>query len=205
MPFFPSNNQQPSPDPFSVLQQPVCSLFQIPPTPIHHLVYHPISVRCPALLCYSLCLPYTENERNGGQGRRAGRPERRIELVGMTSWYSFSDGEGPTRNGGYVRRVFHVLKPTPPLPNHPSVSATLSARMTMALGSITPAAPTKGDSTPKNCIGSIEKWCARRRRGYWCVSPFLFLSSHFITHRSIQSPNHSSRMLSTAPRIQKSP
>ena len=176
-----------------------------PYSPLTPLVYRPITVRCPALLCYSLRLPYTENERNGGQGRRAVRPERRIELVGMTSRYSFSDGEGPTRNGSYVRCVFHVLKPTPPLPNQPSVSATLSARMTMASGSITPAAPTKGDSAPKNCIGSIKKWCARRRRGYWYISPFLFLSSHFITHLSIQSPNHSSWMLSTAPRIQKSP
>ena len=36
MPFFPSNNQHPSPDLFFAFQQPVYSLFQIPSTPIHH-------------------------------------------------------------------------------------------------------------------------------------------------------------------------
>jgi len=130
---------------------------------------HPCSISGFALLLpsYSLCLPYTKNERNGGQGRRAVRPERRIELVDMTSRYSFSDGEGSTRNGSYIRCVFHVLKPTPPSPTQPSISATLSARMTMASGPITttPAKATKGGSTPENCIGSIKKWCVRRRRG----------------------------------------
>jgi hypothetical protein len=97
-------------------------------------------------------------QRTRGQGRRAVRPERTIELVDVTSRYSSSDGEGPTRNGSCVRCIFHVLKPTPPLPTQPSVSATLSAQMTMASGSITttPATPTKGGSTPKNCIGSIK-------------------------------------------------
>jgi hypothetical protein len=163
MPFFLSNNQHPSPDLFFVLQQPVYSPFQIPSTPIYSpstpLVYRPIPVRCPALLCYSLHLPYTKYKRNGGQGRRAVRPERRIESVDMASRYSFLDGEGPTRNGSCARCVVHVLKPTPPLPTQPSVSATLSAQMTMASGSITttPATPTKGGLTPKNRIS--RKWC----------------------------------------------
>jgi len=85
----------------------------------------------------------------------------------MTSRYSFSGGEGSTRNGSCVRCVFRVLKPTPPLPTQPSVSTTLSARMTMASGSMTTtlAIPTKGGSTPKNRIGSIKKWCVRKGRG----------------------------------------
>ena len=117
MPFFPSINQHPSPDPFFVLRQLVHAPFQIPSTPIHHqlLLFNcPIPVRCPVLLCYYLHLPYTKNERNGGQGERAVLPERRIELVDMTSRYSFSDGKSPTRNGSYVRGIFHVLKSTPP-------------------------------------------------------------------------------------------
>ena len=51
------------------------------------------------------------------------------------------------------------------LPNHWSRRHFLRF-MTMASGSITitPAAPTKGLSTPRNRIGSIKKWCVRRRR-----------------------------------------
>ena len=118
------------------------------------------------------------------------------------------------KNGSYVRCVFHVLKSTPPLPTQPLVSATRSARMPMASGSITttPAAQAKGDSTPKNHIGSIKKWCVRRRGSSSTASEvtgtflhFRFLSSHFITHRSIQPPNRSGRMLPTAPCVQKPP
>ena len=47
-------------------------------------------------------------------GKKSRPPGEGIELVDMTSRYSFSDGESPTRNGSYVRGVFHVLKPTPP-------------------------------------------------------------------------------------------
>lgn len=51
------------------------------------------------------------------------------------------------------------------LPNHWSRRHFLRF-MTMASGSITitPAAPTTGLSTPRNRIGSIKKWCVRRRR-----------------------------------------
>jgi hypothetical protein len=137
--FFPSKNQHPFPDLFFVLQRPVYSPIQIPSTPIHHRL---LLFTVPFLFDVRLCsiapsALHTKNERNGSQGRRAVRPEGRIELVDMTSRYSFSDGEGPTRNGSYVRCVFHVLKPTPPLPTQPSVSETLSARMAMTSSSTT--------------------------------------------------------------------
>jgi len=116
----------------------------------------------------------------------------------MVSRYSFSDGEGLTRNGSYVRCAFYVLKPTPPLPTQPSVSATLSARMVMASGSITttPATPTKGGSTSKSRIGSIRKWCVRRQRGSNSTASevigtflhFRFFSRHNIRGR--QYPAH---------------
>ena len=118
---------------------PTASVFSIPNTihtysPSTPLVFRPIPVRRLVLLCCSLRLPYTKNERNGGQGRRAVCPGRRIELVDMTGRYSFSHVKGPMRNGSCVRYVFHVLKPTPPLPTQPFVSATLSTLHDNGLG-----------------------------------------------------------------------
>ena len=114
----------------------------------------PCSVSGFALL---LPQPSIHKEREKWQSRKKSRPPR--ELVDMTSRYSFSDGEGPTKNDSYVKYVFHVLKSVPPLPTQPSVSATLSARMTMASGSTTttPATTLKGGSMPENRIGSIKK------------------------------------------------
>jgi hypothetical protein len=69
-----------------------------------------------------------------------------MELIDMDSRYSFSDGEGPTKNGRSVtpmsdlssadeRHQHHrVLQPIPPLPTWPSVLAAPSVPVTMALG-----------------------------------------------------------------------
>ena len=140
--------------------------------------YHPhlftIDSSClPSHLCsmsgFALLLlpPSMHKEREEWRSRKKSRPPREEDRVGWHGRYSFSDDEGPTRNGSYVKCVFDILKPTRLLPTQPSVSATLSARMTMASGSITtiPAISTKGGSMPKNSIGSTKKWCVRRQRG----------------------------------------
>ena len=180
MPFFPSNNQPPSPEPLP--RSPSASVFSVPNT-IHTyssstpLVYgsNPRPLSGFGLLPPS---PPIHKERERRRLRKKSRPLREgtIELVDMAGRYSFSDGEGPTRNGrpttpmsnassvDELRQHHHVLEPTPPLPTQPSVSVM---PFVAASGSTTtvPVTPTKGGGTLLSRIGSVKRWGVRRRRG----------------------------------------
>jgi len=182
MPFFPTNIQHPSPEPFP--RSPTASVFSVPNT-IHTyssstgLVYggsHPRPMSGFALLPPSPPI-HKERERRRLRKKSRPRPEGTIELVGMASQYSFSDGEGPTKNGRSATPMsdvsstdeYHrVLEPIPPLPTQPSVLATPSVPVTMASGSTTtttPVTPTKTGATLFGRIGSVKKWGVRSRRG----------------------------------------
>ena len=125
------------------------------------------------------------------------RPEGTIELVGMAGQYSFSDDEGPTKNGRSatpMSDVFStdeynhcVLEPIPPLPTQPSVLATPSVPVTIALGSTTtttPAMPTKGGANLFSHIGSVKKWGVRRQRGTSSTPSEVIGRFLFIFHSS---------------------
>ena len=204
MPFFPTSVQHPSPEPFP--RSPTASVFSVPNT-IHTyssstaLVYggsHPRPMSGFALLPPSPPI-HKERERRRLRKKSRPRPEGMIELVGMASQYSFSDGEGPTKNGRSATPMsdvsstdeYHnhhrVLEPIPPLPTQPSVSATPSVPVTVASGSTTtttPATPTKGGATLFSHIGSVKKWGVMRRRGTSStpsevIGGFLFISNFF--------------------------
>jgi serine/arginine repetitive matrix protein 2 len=182
MPFFPSNNQHPSPEPFP--RSPTASVFSVPNTIYTYssstpLVYgsYPRPMSSLALLPPS---PPIHKERERRRLRKKSRPLREgtIELVDMAGRYSFSDGEGSARNARSAtpsdvssvdeRHKYHpVLEPTPPLPTQPSISAMPSAPGMTASGSAMtmPATPTKGGATLMSRIGSVKKWGVRRRRG----------------------------------------
>ena len=88
---------------------------------------------------------HKERERRRLQKKSRPCPEGTIELVGMAGQYLFSDGEAPTKNGRSATPMSDVsstdeynhcvLEPIPPLPTQPSVLATPSIPVTMALGS----------------------------------------------------------------------
>ena len=110
MPFFPSNNQHPSLEPFLILQRPVCFPSQIPSMPFR---------RRPLYLWFSSASDgrlgfITPKERERRQLRKKSRPypEGRIQLVDMTGRYSFSDsersnGEHKINNAGSPNGITH--------------------------------------------------------------------------------------------------
>lgn len=127
----------------------------------------------------------------------------------MARQYLFSDGEGPTRNRRSAtsmsdvssvdeHRHRHVLHPIPPQ----SSAMPSQVPMTIASGSTT-TTPTKGGTTLVSRIESVKKWGVRWRRGTSStpseviVMLFLlllfFFSTHFLTYRSVQPPNHNHR------------
>ena len=174
MPFFPTSVQHPSPEPFP--RSPTASVFSVPNT-IHTyssstaLVYggsHPRPMSGFAFLPPSPPI-HKERERGRLQKKIRPRPEGTIELVGMAGQYSFSDDEGSMKNGRSAtpmsdvsstdEYIHRVLEPIPPLPTQPSVLATLSVPVTMALGSTTtttPATPTQGGANLFSLIGSVK-------------------------------------------------
>ena len=232
MPFFPSNNQHPSPEPFP--RSPTASVFSVPNTIYTYssstpLVYgsHPRPMSSLALLPPS---PPIHKERERRRLRKKSRPLREgtIELVDMAGRYSFSDGEGLPRNTRSAtpsdvssvdeRHQHHrVLEPTPPLPTQPSVLAMPSAPVMTASGSTMtmPATPTKGGVTLMSRIGSVKKWGVRRRRGTSSTPSeiigrlffllFNFFSSHFLIYHSFHQPNRNHKMPPTVLLVQEPP
>ena len=175
MPFFPSNNQRPSPEPF--LRSPTAGVFSIPNT-IHTNssstppVYGSHPCLMPNLALFPPSLPiHKEREK----GRRVVPSEK-----GELSWsislpVCIRSQMVKVQRGTQDQRRpqmcllcqrHHVLKPTPPLPTHPSVLTMPSAPVMMASGSMMtmPTTLTKGGATLMSRIGSVEKWGMRRRK-----------------------------------------
>lgn len=138
----------------------------------------------------------------------------------MARWYSFSDGEGPTRSARsatpsdvssvderYQRR--HVLEPTPPSLTQLSVLAMPSAPVMTASGSTMtmPATPTKGGARLLSRTGSVKKWAVRGWRATSSTLSEVIGRFFFIFHffQALQQPSHNSTTTLTTHLVQKPP
>jgi len=122
MPFFPSNNKHPSPEPF--LGSPTASVFSVPNTIHTNLSSTPLVYGSHPCLMSNLALfppPFTAytQKRERRRLKKKSRPlrEGRIELVDKPAGrHLFSDGEGPAKNARSLTPSDVPSLPTPPCP-----------------------------------------------------------------------------------------